>query len=137
MTILNSIIMYTYTLLIFLGIDAVWLLVISKNFYKENIGHLMTDNPNLLAALIFYLFFVVGIIFFVIFPAVKDENIWKAVLNGAIFGFMTYATYDLTNYATLTDWPLKVVIIDILWGMFIAITTGVISYLITIKFLNI
>jgi uncharacterized membrane protein len=129
--------MYGYTLAIFLGIDAVWLLVVSKNFYKNNIGHLMTDNPNLIAALIFYLLFVVGILFFVTVPAVKDANIWKAVLNGAIFGFMTYATYDLTNFATLTDWPLKVVIIDILWGMFISIVTGVLSYLITTKFLNI
>jgi len=108
--------MYLIALLIFVVIDAIWLGVISKDLYKVEIGHLMADKPNLLVALIFYLLFLVGLVYFVINPSIEAESIVKLLVSASLFGFITYATYDLTNLATLKDWPIKITIIDLIWG---------------------
>jgi len=126
--------LYLIALPVFLGIDIVWLTLISKNFYAKQIGYLMAKNPNLLAALIFYLIFIAGLVFFVITPAL-DKKIWtQALLAGAFFGLVTYSTYDLTNLATIKDWPLIITVIDLLWGMAVSAAVSVITYFIALKF---
>lgn len=128
MPLVKYIILYFLTLPVFLGIDMIWLGVIAKNLYKNKIGHLMSDTVNWPAALIFYLLFIVGIIIFGVNPALEKESLIRAALLGGLFGFLTYATYDLTNYATLKNWPLEVVIIDIMWGVVLGCLTSGISY---------
>lgn len=119
---------YGITLVVFLSIDAVWLLLIAKSLYSKYLGYIMAKSPNLVAAFIFYLIFVAGMLFFVIDPAIEKES-WKyALFAGMFFGFVTYATYDLTNLATLKDWPILITLIDLAWGSFVTASTCVISY---------
>lgn len=114
---------YFLSLIVFLGIDAVWLTTMSKNFYGRYLGHLMADKPNLTAAFIFYLINIFGMVFLVINPSLK-ENSWSRLLwSSALYGLCTYATYDLTNQATLKNWPLIVTVVDMIWGM--VLTTAV------------
>lgn len=125
--------LYLIAFPVFLAIDMVWLTIISKKFYAEQLGFLMSKNPNLVAALLFYLIFIAGLIFFVITPAL-DKNIWAhALLAGAFFGLITYATYDLTNLATIKDWPLIITIVDLIWGTFLSASVAVITYFIAHK----
>jgi len=125
--------LYCIALPVFLGIDMIWLTLIAKNFYAKHIGYLMAKNPNLLAALIFYLIFIAALIFFVINPAL-DKKMWThAFLGGLFFGLVTYATYDLTNLATIKDWPLIVTIVDLIWGMFVSAAVSVATYFIALK----
>ena len=114
---------YLLSLVVFLGIDAVWLTTMSKSFYGKHLGHLMTEKPNLLVAFIFYLINIVGMIFLVINPALKDNSWNKLLLGAMIYGLCTYATYDLTNQATLKNWPMIVTMVDIVWG--VVLTTAV------------
>lgn len=115
---------YILTAAVFFAIDMVWLGVIAKNLYRNYLGNFLSSEVNWVAAIVFYLLFVVGILFFAVFPAIEKNSVMQAVLLGALFGFFTYATYDLTNLATLKDWPIQIVVIDILWGMFL---TGSVS----------
>ena len=121
---------FIVTFLIFLGIDGIWLGIIAKSLYSKTIGHLLAEKANLLAALVFYIFYVIGIIVFAINPALKEKSLALAIQLGAFLGFIAYATYDLTNLATLKDWPLHVTIIDILWGTFLTGSVSFLSYLI-------
>lgn len=106
----------------------IWLLVITKNFYSEEIGHLMAEKALLIPAFIFYLLFVIGVLIFAVIPGYEAQSISKTLMLSALFGLITYATYDLTNLATLRDWPIKVTIIDMIWGTTIASITGVAGY---------
>jgi len=125
--------LYLIALPVFLGIDMVWLTLVAKNFYAKQLGYLMTKNPNLIAALIFYLIFIAALIFFVITPAL-DKKMWtQAIFAGAFFGLVTYATYDLTNLATIKDWPLIITIVDLIWGMVLSAAVSVITYFIALK----
>ncbi len=122
--------LYLITFIIFFLIDMLWLGVIAKNVYKHYLGHLMATRVKWLAAMLFYLLFIGGIVFFVLMPAV-DKGQWHyALLVGGLFGFITYATYDLTNLATLENWPLKITAIDLAWGTTLGAMTSVFSYLI-------
>ncbi|MEE4116655.1 MAG: DUF2177 family protein [Marinilabiliaceae bacterium] len=116
--------------LVFLVIDLLWLGLIAKNFYRKHLGFLMSDNVNWTAAIVFYLVFVAGIVLFVVSPALEAESLNHALLYGALFGFVTYATYDLTNLATLDKWPLKITIIDLIWGTVLSTSVSVITFLI-------
>lgn len=133
---MKYILLYVLTFIVFLAIDAVWLLVISKNLYSKEIGHLMAEKALLLPALIFYLLFVVGVLIFAVIPGYEAQSFSKTLMLSALFGLMTYATYDLTNLATLRDWPLKITVIDIVWGMSISTVTGLSGYYIA-KLINI
>lgn len=108
--------LYLLTIPVFFLIDMLWLGVIAKNLYRPRIGHLMSDDVNWTAAIVFYLMYIIGILFFAVVPALQEGSFQKALIYGAAFGFFTYATYDLTNLATLKDWSLTVVIADIIWG---------------------
>lgn len=107
---------YLVALFIFLVIDLLWLGLIAKNLYSKQLGHLMSDNVNWIAAIIFYLLFIVGLVFFVIMPAIEKGSWSYALLAGFLFGLISYATYDLTNLATLKDWPISITLIDLMWG---------------------
>jgi uncharacterized membrane protein len=124
MLILKWIASYVLTALVFFAIDMVWLGVLAKNLYRKYLFGLLADQVNWSAAIIFYLLFIVGIFVFVILPAVEKNSIITALWLGAFFGIITYATYDLTNLATLKNWPLTIVFIDIAWG---AVLTSLVS----------
>ena len=124
---------YLITLPVFFAIDIIWLGFIAKNFYREHLGQLLTPNVNWTAAIIFYLLFISGLVVFVISPAIEKQSWVYALAFGAFFGLITYATYDLTNLATLKDWSLTVTIVDLLWGMILSATVSTISYFISIK----
>lgn len=121
--------LYLISVPIFFLIDMLWLGLIARNFYQAQIGHLM-GTVNWTAAIIFYLIFLVGLTFFAIYPAVISGTLATALLLGALFGFFTYATYDLTNLATLRDWPLPVVIVDIIWGTVLGASVAASTYLV-------
>lgn len=125
--------LYFIALPVFFIIDMIWLGLIAKNFYREQIGFLMKTNINWLAAIIFYLLFIGGLVLFVIAPAMEKKDWLSALLTGALFGLITYATYDLTNLATVRDWPLLVTIVDLIWGSVLASSVSLISYLIAVK----
>ncbi|NCB41577.1 MAG: DUF2177 family protein [Clostridia bacterium] len=118
---------YLIALIVFTLIDLIWLLIISKDLYREKLGPLMADKVNILAAVLFYVLFIAAVVFFVINPAIEKESIFFALYAGAFFGLVCYATYDLTNLATLKGWPLSITIIDLIWGSFITSATSVIS----------
>lgn len=119
---------------IFLVIDMIWLTLLAKDFYSKQIGFLMTKNPNLLAALIFYFLFIVGLALFVIMPSLEKKQLLQALFMGAFFGLVTYSTYDLTNLATVKNWPILVTVIDLIWGTFVSASVSVITYLLIQKF---
>jgi uncharacterized membrane protein len=121
--------LYVISFIVFFAIDLLWLGIIAKNLYQKQIGHLLKTDVNWIAAIIFYLVFIAGLVLFVLMPAVEKGNLWHAVLFGALFGFITYATYDLTNLATLKDWPIQVTLIDLAWGTFLGTSTSTAAYL--------
>ena len=122
---------YVGVLVVFVIFDAVWLGVIAVDFYAETIGHLMAENVNWGAAAVFYVVYIGGIAYFVSIPAAATGDLKKAALNGVLFGIIAYGTYDLTNFATLRDWPLKVVIYDMIWGGFITASAAIGGFLAT------
>jgi len=125
--------LFIIALPVFFVIDMVWLVLVAKKFYQEQIGFLMKPDINWFAAIIFYLLFIAGLIIFVISPAVEKHSWVHALLFGALFGLITYATYDLTNLATLKDWPLIVTVVDLIWGTVLASAISLITYLIANK----
>ena len=114
----------------FLLVDGLWLTVISKNFYAKHLGFLMSKNPNLFAAGLFYLIYVFAMVVLVVTPGIEKGSFWSIVFSGALFGLCCYATYDLTNLATVQNWPLIVTIVDLIWGTFLSATIAAISFLV-------
>ncbi|XKT74357.1 MAG: DUF2177 family protein [Patescibacteria group bacterium UBA2163] len=129
MTIIQIISLYALTIPVFFLIDMVWLGVIAKNFYSNQIGFLMGE-VNWVAAIVFYLLFIVGILVFAVLPALESGSLMRAVMLGAFFGFIAYATYDLTNLAVVKDWPILVTVVDMAWGAVLSGSVATISYLI-------
>jgi uncharacterized membrane protein len=126
---------YVVTLLIFFAIDLVWLGVVAKDFYRQHIGHLMSADVNWGAALLFYAVYIAGIVFFAIKPAFEAGSAARALASGALFGFVAYATYDLTNQATMRDWPALVTVIDLAWGTVLTATVAFLSYQVSSRLL--
>lgn len=122
---------YVGTLIVFLGIDFVWLSFVARKFYFERLGPLLLDQPNLGIAAFFYLFYVMGIVHLAIIPALKDGNAMVAVVNAAVFGVLAYATYDITNMATLKGWSWEVAAVDIVWGGVLSAVSAYAGYQIT------
>lgn len=116
-----------------LFVDAFWLGIVAPKFYKTHIGFLMSETPNLLAALIFYLLYIVGLIIFVIQPGLEKNSLINVILMGALFGLVCYATYDLTNLATVKNWPVIVTIVDLIWGTVLSATISGIVFAIANK----
>lgn len=124
---------FLVTLFSFLIIDGAWLTLIAKNFYAKHLGFLMSKTPNFTAAGIFYLIYVFTLVVLIISPAIQKGSLMSAIFTGALFGLCAYATYDLTNLATIKDWPLIVTIVDLIWGTFLSATVAGISYFILTK----
>lgn len=122
---------YLIALSTFLVIDMVWLGVVAQDFYESQIGFLMKDQPNWIAAILFYLLFIVGLVVFVINPALSNGSWLQALGLGALFGLICYATYDLTNLSTLEDWPVYLTVVDLIWGGTLAGSVSFISYFIS------
>ena len=122
---------YVAALIVFLVIDAFWLGVIAADFYQERLAAFMTGPVNLPPALGFYLLYIVGIVVFAIAPALESGAWRTAALRGALLGLIAYATYDLTNLATLPDWPVSVALVDMVWGAVLTGTTATLGFLIT------
>lgn len=121
---------YGITLTVFMVIDLIWLGFIAKDLYAKYLGYLMADNVNWLAAVVFYLIFIGGVCYFVLYPSLMDKNMTNLIIRAALFGFMTYATYDLTNLATIKEWPINITIIDLIWGTTLSTSVSLISYFI-------
>lgn len=122
--------LYLSTVSVFFLIDMVWLGLVARGFYQKHLSSVLSDKVNWTAAIVFYLIFISGIILFAVQPALDRNSLGRAALLGALFGFFTYATYDLTNLATIKDWPIVVVIVDILWGMVLCSVVAGASFLI-------
>jgi uncharacterized membrane protein len=125
---------YLISVVVFFVVDMTWLGFVAKNFYRNQIGHLLGDTVNWPVAICFYLLFLVGLLIFVIAPALETRNITHALMFGALFGFFTYATYDLTNWSTLRDWPALVSIVDMAWGTVLSATIATVTYWIAVTF---
>lgn len=120
--------LYLITLAVFLAIDMVWLGLVARPFYQQQLGFLMAPNPNWFVAAFFYMLFVLGLLFFVVVPGLNANSLKATLVRAALFGLVTYATYDLTNLATLKDWPALLSIVDMLWGTFLSVSVSVISF---------
>ena len=127
----RSLIAYLSTLVVFAVLDFLWLGLIAKDLYRNGIGHLMLETPNWTAALLFYLIYIAGLVFFAVLPGLEAGAWVRAALYGALFGFFCYATYDLTNLATLKGWPVSIVIADLAWGAFVSAVAATASFFIT------
>lgn len=123
--------LYSMSVPVFVAIDMLWLGFIVKDFYRNRIGDLM-GHINWIAAVMFYLVFLAGLTIFATYPAVVKESVVTGAIWGSVFGFFTYATYDLTNLATLRGWSLSVALVDMVWG---AVLGGVVAALTTMVYL--
>lgn len=121
---------YFVPFIVFFLIDLLWLGFLAKDLYRKHLGDFMADKTNWPAAIIFYLIFIGGLVYFAVNPAIESGNWLEALKLGAIYGFITYVTYDLTNLATLKDWPVMISIIDIAWGTFLNTATVTLSFFI-------
>jgi uncharacterized membrane protein len=127
--------LYAVSVFTFLVIDLLWLGVVARSFYQEQIGHLLRTNVNWAAAIVFYLVFVSGIVVLVVWPAIEHQSLTRAVLFGALLGLVTYAAYDLTNLATLQGFTLKVALVDLVWGTVLCATVSTLTYLASARLL--
>lgn len=126
---------YAIATVIFFGLDMAWLGLVAKNFYRQKLGFIFTGEVRWAAAVIFYLIYIAGILYFAIEPGLNGGGWQIALLNGVLFGLMCYATYDLTNMATIKQWPFVVVVVDIIWGMVLTGSVSVLAYLAAVKWI--
>jgi len=121
---------YVVSVPVFFIVDMIWLGVVAKDFYRKALDPLLTPNINWTAAIIFYFLFLFGILIFALLPGLEKRSLGYTLGMAALFGFLAYATYDLTNLATLRDWPLILSLVDMTWGAFLSASTAGITYLI-------
>lgn len=125
---------YVATGLVFLAIDAIWLTVAAQPLYRSLMGEMLLDSFRVVPAALFYFIYIVGIVVFAISPALANDRWTTATFYGAFLGLFAYATYDLTNQATLRNWPIAVTIIDLCWGTFLTASAATVGFLITRAF---
>ena len=130
---LEAITRFGITFTIFMGIDLFWLGLIAKNYYSEQMASVKADSIVWPAAVAFYVLFVIGLLYFVIYPALESGSAREALIRGALYGFFTYMTYELTAWAVLKNWPAQLVFVDIIWGAVLAGSVAWISFLIISK----
>jgi uncharacterized membrane protein len=123
--------LYLITLLAFFAIDMVWLGLVARTFYCKYLGFLLAPNPNWLAAITFYLLFIQEILVFVVLPGLQNGSLQAILLRAALFGLITYATYDLTNLATIKDWPVIVTAVDMIWGMVLSVCVSYATFMVS------
>jgi uncharacterized membrane protein len=127
MHVTSVITLYLIALPIFAMFDLLWLGLIARGFYQSQLGHLL-GPLNWYAALIFYAVFLGGLVYFALMPALLHESFARVLVVGALYGFFTYATYDLTNQATLKSWPVVVTVVDIVWGTMLGAVVAALTY---------
>jgi uncharacterized membrane protein len=120
--------LYLALLVVFFAADMVWLVFVARSFYKKYLGYLMAPTVNWIAALIFYLLFILGVLVFVILPGIRENSLPNTILRAALFGLITYATYDLTNLATVNNWPLVVTLVDLAWGTVLSVIVSIAGF---------
>ena len=125
---LNNLKLYIAMLAVFFAIDMLWLGMVARGFYRKHLGYLMAPATNWTAAVIFYFLFVFGILFFVVLPGMESGSLKVTLLRAALYGLITYATNDLTNLATLKDWPVLLTIVDITWGVVLSVLVSLAGY---------
>lgn len=123
---------YLLTIPVFFAIDIVWLGLVAKNMYDKYLGFLLADKVNWVAAILFYLVYIFGIIYFAVLPGIEKGSLVKVAVSAALFGAIAYATYDLTNLATVKNWPLNITVIDIIWGSVLTTLVAICSYYIAL-----
>jgi len=121
---------YVVTLAVFCGLDFLWLGFVAKGYYQSQLGALLLDKPNIPVAVLFYALYVVGVLVFAVLPALDSGHWSRALLQGALFGFFAYATYDLTNLATLKGWSAGVALLDLGWGTLVTAVSATAGYLV-------
>lgn len=117
-------------------IDFVWLGFIAKKLYQTEMGSILLDKPNMLPAILFYIIYVVGVVVFVINPAIEKGSLAYAAGYGALFGLVAYATYDLTSLSVLKGFSTKIVVIDLLWGALLTAAVASVTYLVVSKWIS-
>lgn len=130
---LTPVVAYISTAIVFLGIDALWLGRVATSHYRSWIGDMMLEQPNFAAAGVFYLFYVGGVVYFAVMPALNGGGWTQAAVAGAILGFIAYGTYDMTNLATLKNWPIIMTVVDMSWGTILTSFAAVMGFFITQK----
>jgi uncharacterized membrane protein len=125
---MRTLVAYVATLIAFCACDFAWLGWIAKGFYARELGGLLLARPNFAAAVAFYLVYAGGVQIFCVHPALEADSWVRAWLAGALFGFVAYATYDLTNLATLKNWPLAISVVDLLWGTLVTSAAAAAGY---------
>lgn len=121
--------LYLCTLVAFFAIDMIWLGFVARGFYQKHLGFLLRPTPNWTAAIVFYLLFILGLLVFVVVPSLQAGSAKKVLILGVLFGLITYATYDLTNMATIKDWPWIVTVVDLCWGGVLAASVSYLGFL--------
>jgi uncharacterized membrane protein len=121
--------LYLVSLVAFFAIDMVWLGLVARAFYQQYLGFLMAPSINWAAAILFYLLFIAGILFFVVVPGLASNSLQATLLRAALFGLITYATYDLTNLATVKDWPILVTVVDMIWGTILSVSVSCVGFM--------
>lgn len=125
---MNYVKIYIVTLILFVLIDGIWLGFIARGLYAKELGFILSSNPKWISAILFYAIYVGGLCYFAVIPALSNHNYKLALINGMVLSFIAYSTYDLTNLATIENWPVKVTIIDMIWGSFLGGTVSLASY---------
>jgi uncharacterized membrane protein len=115
-------------------LDALWLTIAGPRLYRPAIGELLAPRPDMRAAVAFYLIYVAGVVILAVTPALRDASAVKAATSGAVLGLIAYATYDLTNQATLRVWPVHVTLIDMAWGALLTAAASVGGYWLATRF---
>lgn len=123
-----ALIAYVVCLVIFFAFDFVWLGTVALNFYRSQLGGLLMEKPNLPVAAAFYALYVIGLVYFCVLPALNAGSWTLALVNGALFGFFAYATYDLTNLSTLVNWSAAVSVVDLIWGTVVSAATATLGF---------
>lgn len=125
---MDYIVIYLSMMVGFLLLDGLWLGVLAKDMYRKQLGNLMADKPNFTAAGIFYCLFVFGALMLVVLPAAREDSLQQTLWSGALFGLVSYATYDLTSQAVIKGWPVRITLIDLLWGTAITTTIAALGF---------
>jgi uncharacterized membrane protein len=121
--------LYLATLIAFFAIDMVWIGLVARTFYRNSLGFLLTPTIDWFAKVLFYLLFILGILVFVVVPGLQDNSLKATLLRAVLFGLVTYATYDLTNLATVKNWPVLITVIDMAWGTVLSVLVSYVSFM--------
>ncbi len=125
---------YIASLIVFFGVDMVWLSMMAGRVYRPTMGDIALSGVNLPPAIAFYALYPIGLVVFAVAPGLRAGSLSTAAVYGALFGFFTYATYDLTNQATLRNWTLTLSLTDMAWGTVLAALAATAGFLVANRF---